>query len=207
LATWLASIRPAQVAAPVGLCIAALVILGVLQRTLYPTWLLANLDSEASVATPFSAALLGAAAVAWGLIGLVQRPVSRLVIGWAALLGLLAVDEGNAFHEALERSTGIDWQLLYLPILGLGALIWQRVVRSYLPSRTAVLLITAGAAWAATLGLELVQHWGGQAAAASVYDPAMIIEEGLEMVGSTLIIMAGLTGLRAIAGEPRRSMP
>ena len=197
LAGRVATIRPNQLAIPVGIGILVFVVFGILQRTLYPEWLLANLDSEASAATPFSASLLWAGALAWVLVALVERPVPRPVLGWAGLLGLLALDEGIAFHEALERGTGIDWQVLYLPILGLGALTWQRVVGRYRASPAATLLIAGGAIWAVTLILELVQHWGGQAAQPAIYDPAMITEEALEMIGSTLVMLAGLTKLRA----------
>jgi len=207
IVTRAASIRPGQIAIPVGVGIAVLVVLGTLQRTIYPNWHLANLDSEASVATTFSALLLGAAALSWLLLVLVQRPVSRAVVSWAALLGLLALDEGNAFHEALERGTGIDWQILYLPILVLGGLIWQRVVRSYFPSQTATLLIAGAVVWAVTLVIELVQNWGGQAARAAIYDPAMITEEALEMIGSALILLAGMAGLRTWQQTERYPAP
>ena len=60
---------------------------------------------------------------------------------------------------------------------------------------TLALCFACGAAWAAALTLELLQNWGGEPVAASFYDPAMILEEGLEMVGSTALIMAGLVVL------------
>ena len=107
-----------------------------------------------------------------------------------------------AFHERVERWSEIDWQLLYLPILGLAAAAWWGVVRRHRESAAAVRgLIAAAAAWFIALLLELVQNWGGEPVAASVYNPAMILEEGLEMVGSTALIIAGLVVLA------RRSAP
>ncbi|MCP3975661.1 MAG: hypothetical protein GY720_14340 [bacterium] len=198
VANLVASIRPSTATLVAGCGILVFVILGTLQRTLYPDWRAANLDSEASVATVFAAVLLWAAAISWILVALIDRPRRWYMAGWSALLVLMALDEANAFHEALERRMEVDWQILYLPILLLGGVMWWRVVMRWVPSRIASLLLAGAGTWAVTLILELVQNWGGPPVRASIYDPTMIAEEGLEMIGSTLIFTAGLFALRAL---------
>ena len=177
--------------------IAVLVAFGIAQRTAYPEWRAANLDHEASVATVFSASLLWAAAVAWLLVAATARSGSRSLWVWAVLLVWLALDEGNAFHEKLERWSGIDWQLLYLPIGVVGASAWWGLVRRFWTAQLVpVLLWTGAGAWAVALLLELIQNWGGPPVAAEIYNPTMIVEEALEMVGSSLFLFAGLRILR-----------
>jgi hypothetical protein len=184
------------IAVIVGAAIGALVTFGVLQRTLYPHWGAANLDAEAGVGTWVSTVLLWAAALVWFLVASsVARHHPASTVWWLVLVWL-ALDERNALHERIERWSGLDWQVLYLPILGIAAAAWWAVVRRHRGVTGAVAgLVTAGAAWAAALTLELLQNWGGEPVAASFYDPAMILEEGLEMVGSTALIMAGLVVL------------
>ena len=193
-----ASANPAVIAAIAGTGIVVFVVLGILQRTAYPWWALANLDSEASAGTFFAATLFGTAAFSWVLVAYSDRPRTWQGAGWAALLVVLALDEANAFHESLERSTSIDWQLLYLPVMAIGGLLWWHVVKRHMPSPTSTLLIAVAVVWALALVLELVQNWGGEPVRASIYDPAMVTEEGLEMVGSTLVLLAGVAALRRI---------
>jgi len=185
--------RPVPIAVVSGLAIVVFVALGIAQRTVYPGWQGANLDSEASVATWFSAALLWSAASCWLLVAATARPRLPALWIWPGLLAWLALDEGNALHERLERWSGIDWQLLYLPVLGIAAATWWRLVRRYRTQRSTVGLLVAGAAaWATALLLELIQNWGGSPVTAAIYDPAMITEEALEMIGSTMVLIAAI---------------
>jgi len=180
-----------------GVAIAVLVVLGILQRAGYPLLEGTNLDAEVSMATWFSAALLWTAAGCWLLVAVTARPRTAAVWIWWPVLAWLALDEGLALHERLERWSGIDWQVLYLPVIGLAAAAWWGVVRRQWTQRpTVVLLVTAAVAWATALLLEVIQNWGGSPVAAVVYDPAMVTEEALEMVGSTVLLMAAILALR-----------
>jgi len=180
-----------------GLAITVLVVLGILQRAGHPLLAGTNLDSEVSMATWFSAALLWTAAGCWLLVAATTRPRTAAVWIWWPVLAWLALDEGNALHERLERWSGIDWQVLYLPVIGLAAAAWWGMVRRHWTQRpTVVLLVAAAVAWAAALLLEVVQHWGGSPVAAVVYDSAMVTEEALEMIGSTVLLMAAILVLR-----------
>jgi hypothetical protein len=193
----LASRVPSAVVALVsGITIGVFVVMGILQRTAFPEWSAANLDSEVSVATWFSAALLGTAAFWWFLVGVAARPGSLAVWIWWPVLAWLALDERNAIHERLERLLGIDWQLLYIPVMGLAAVAWWGVVRRHRSQARVVALVVLGAAvWIVVLLLELVQNWGGSPVQAAIYVPTMITEEALEMVGSTLFLIAAILAL------------
>ncbi len=185
------------VAAVSGVAIGVFVVMGILQRTAFPEWGAANLDSEMSIATWFSATLLWAAAFWWLLVAATLRPQSPAVWAWWPVLAWLALDEGSAIHERLERWSGIDWQLLYVPVMGIAAFAWWGVVRRYRSqTRIAVLLMTGVTVWVVVLILELVQNWGGSPVQAAIYVPTMIIEEALEMIGSTVLLIAAILALR-----------
>jgi CDP-diglyceride synthetase len=203
----LASRLPGAVVAVVsGIAISVFVLMGILQRTAFPEWSAANLDSEVSVATWYSAALLGAAAFWWFLVGVADRPRSLAVWMWWPVLAWLALDERTAIHERLERLSGIDWQLLYLPVMGLAAVAWWGVVRRYRSQTRVVALFVVGAAvWIAVMLLELVQNWGGSPVQAAIYVPTMITEEALEMVGSTVFLIAAILALdRSVQALPEK---
>jgi hypothetical protein len=187
------AVRPRTFAIGAAALIATLATFGILQRTLFPTWSLANLDSETSAATFFSATLLWAAAAGWVLVAIVTSDRRKATWTWAVILIFLAIDEGNAIHEKLERWSGIDWQVLYIPLLfAAGLTAWNLVRGRHLDTATRAFVATA-AAWAITLLLELIQNWGGEPIADAVYDPTMVAEETLEMVGATLMAIAALT--------------
>ncbi len=192
------------VAVVCGVAIGVFVVMGILQRVAFPEWGAANLDSEMSVATWFSATLLWAAAFWWLLVAVTVRPRSLAIWTWWLVLAWLALDEGSAIHERLERWSGIDWQLLYLPVMGIAAFAWWGVVRRYRSqARIAAVLMAGAAAWIVVLILEFVQNWGGSPAQAAIYVPTMITEEALEMIGSTVLLIAGILALhRSIRATP-----
>ena len=189
----LARVPVIPVAVVLGLIISVFVAFGIAQRTAYPEWRLANLDTEVSIATWFSAALLWVAAAGWLLVAVTSRSGSVAVWVWWPLLAWLALDEGNAFHERLERWTGVDWQLLYVPIMAVGVLAWWALLRRYRTRPPLGSWLVAGAAaWGLALLFELIQNWGGSPVRAAIYDPTMIAEEALEMIGSTAWLIAAL---------------
>ena len=194
----LASRVPAVLVAVVsGVAIGVFVVLGILQRVTFPDWSAANLDSEVSAATWFSATLLWVATFWWLLVAVTARPRSLAVWVWWPVLAWLALDEGSAVHERLERWSGIDWQLLYVPLMGIAAVALWGVFRRY-RSQTpiAALLVTGAALWIVVLILELIQNWGGSPIQAAIYVPTMITEETLEMIGSTVMLVAAILILR-----------
>jgi hypothetical protein len=118
---------------------------------------------------------------------------------WAAALGWLAADEGNAIHERLERWLGIDWQVLYLPVIVLVAAAWWRVtMRQGRDPAVRMPMVLGAVLWGIALVLEPVQNWGGSPASAAVYDSTMLIEEVAEMLASTAFLIAAV---RVLAGR------
>jgi len=208
LATLTARIPVPVVAIAASLAIAALVVLGVRQRTRYPLWQAANLDSEESIGMWFSAGLLWAGAACWLLVAVSDRLRGPSIWIWWPAMAWLALDEGNGLHERLERWSGIDWQLLYLPVIGVIGAAWWGVLRRQTGGRRVTSLLAAGAAaWAIALVLELIQNWGGVPVRASIYDPAMITEEALELIGSVMFLLAGLLVLQRSPEEPPVPQP
>jgi hypothetical protein len=183
------------------------------RRSLGPN--LIDLDGEGNVPAVWSGLLLVAAAVS----ALATARADRRGARWpwwplAVLFLFMAGDEVLGLHEWLEIQTDVDWQLLYLPVMavgaaaGLGALLRLRD-----HPRLAAGFLAAGGAWALAQVLEALQWDGGRRVGA--YGELMAGEEILEMAGSlgfTLVLLAAAARLRsgalvrrASAGEPRSS--
>lgn len=142
-----------------------------------------GLDAERNLPAFFSAALLVAAAL---LMLLHARNVQRLApAALAALLAFLAVDELRTVHETLERRTGVDWQLLYAPLL-LGGAVVGTLTLGGLHLGPRLLLVLAGVTWTVAQALEGLQ-WDGDTL---VHAWRILPEELLEMAGSALIVVA-----------------
>jgi hypothetical protein len=141
----------------------------------------------------FSTVLLLAGAV----VGAVVRGRPALVFG--GFLAFMAVDEALQVHERLETATGIDWPVLYLPVMaaaGLAALALlrrHRGVRWFVPT-----LLAGGACWAGAVVLEKIQWDPSRPGNQSPhYDAYMITEELLEATGSYLFAVALALVVRA----------
>lgn len=192
----------------------ALVTAGGAWRTLSQGPSVLDLDGEANVPALASGLLLGFAALAAGLAAR-RRPDARLaLLCLAGLLAFMALDEVALVHERLERKTGVDWQLLYLPVVLAGAVGYLRVVllaHRIRAGRDALLL--GAAAWVLAQALERLEWGGGAQTAAEVqarqampgYQVMMVFEEVAEMAGS-LALALGLLGLLA-AALPRGQHP
>lgn len=149
-----------------------------------------DLDGDWTLPAAFSALLLACAGLCACAVG--RRRVFDLR-GSAYLLGALFVlmgfDEAFQFHERLESATGVDWQLLYLPLILACGTAWLIVARALGRLRSAqVLMVLGGLAWLAAQVLEQVQ-WDGNVQVAG-YEAMMVVEETLEMGGSALFLLA-----------------
>jgi len=147
-----------------------------------------GLDGEWTPASFFSGAVLFAAA--WLVYRYARRQTrAALVAGLAlaALLAVMGVDEIVTLHERIENRTGIDWQLLYSPLVvaaGIGALILLRTM----PRAAAACFLLGGACWFGAQVLELVQ-WRDDV----LIHPFLVLPEELgEMAGSSLIVISML---------------
>lgn len=191
-----------------ALAITALATLGLANRA-SPEWGLSafDLDRELRVAAAFSGAVLvSGAAVFAVLAGRAVGGLRRASGAMAALLAVMAGDEVVELHERLEAATGVDWQLLYLPVAMVGALAWLRLLRAW-RGRTlpGVLLIAGAACWGVSQVLEAVQ-WNGDVQVEG-YVGLMLAEEMLEITGSAFLLLAGLAVLVAEAVRHDEAAP
>ena len=151
-------------------------------------WRWFDLDRELNFTTFFSAGLL--LINAWLVLLLIRgNRIGRVALGLVAIFTLMGFDEVLKFHETLEKVTGIDWQILYSPIILVAGLAWAYIWLN--SSGLTRILWTGGAfAWGSSQVLEAAQWgWFGSEKAES-YNLSMITEELLEMIGSGLFLLA-----------------
>jgi len=198
----IARLRPALLAAPVLAVIAVCTVVGSesLAPRLFHPWL--DLNGERNFTAGLSAALLAAAGVLawlWGRSDGRQRPVAATALG--GLFLFMAADEFGELHERAERLSGIDWQVLYLPVMVAGALVWLLALRRLWPLLAPRVLWLAGAAgWLVAQVLELNQYDAADVRTAS-WAQLVTGEESLEMLGSLAFGLALLVAIRRSA-EP-----
>ena len=170
-----------------------------------------DLDGE----NTFVTLLTGGALLAAGLGALVAgyAVVGRARLVFHTLAGFftfMALDEVLSFHEGIERTTGIDWQVLYLPIFligavaGLGALLVLRGLRV-----AQLTFLAGGAAWFVAQTLEEIQ-WGANDEPIAHYNLLMVPEELLEYLGSALWFVAFVLVIRHVfapGAQPRAAVP
>ncbi len=200
-----------RVAAVLGAVIATLTALGIGAMTVDfgPLWIF-DLDREWVVPAVFSAGVLGWAAF---LAARLARagPASRLRPVWwwalAVLFAFMCLDELTSIHERLEAATGVDWQLLYAPLVAVAGFGWLRALFSFRSRSGSVLWALGAAAWFVAQVFEYLQYDGDRLIHAWMIVP----EESLEMTGSSLWVLALLTALHSLPdrrrdqGERRRA--
>jgi hypothetical protein len=189
--------QPARyVAFALALPTAGLIALGALQR-LNAAPAVFDFDGEGKPLAGWSAAVLGlAAALAFAVARLSERPAPWRVLG--ALYAAMAVDEAAALHEHINDDLHVDWQYALAPVAlagGVAFLIALRRVWSL--ERERVLLLAGAAVWFVS---QVDEHFqsspeGGRV---SGYGALSGIEETLEVTGSILFVLGLLGVLRAI---------
>jgi hypothetical protein len=122
------------------------------------------------------------------------------------LFGFMAADELVQLHEHAESASAIDWQTLYLPIFAAAAAAVALVLRSWSGQPMARALLVAGSVmWALAQLAEHLEHRGDGATVAG-YPYYVLVEEVLEIAGSTLFVAAflnsGRLALRPAALRP-----
>lgn len=125
---------------------------------------------------------------------------------WGALgvfLLFMAADDLLTIHEHLQTASGVDWQILYVPVIIGGGVLWLRALidmRAIFP-RGALLMVLGAAAWAlAQLG-EALEYDDGEMV--DHYAVLATVEELLEMTGSLLFAVAVAGALRSLAASRR----
>ena len=152
-----------------------------------------NLNDEWTIPAAFSGALLVGSGVLAGLVAASRAGGGGLAFAvLAAFLLVMATDEVAYVHERMEGKTGVDWQLLYLPVALAGGLAWLAALRRLRGNYPASAMLVGGAvAWLVSQALEAAQ-WDG---ATLLYRWMVYPEETLEMAGSALFGLAFLSAL------------
>jgi len=180
----------------VGALIAVLAVMGILRYGNKEQLGAFNLDGERNVPAVFSAALW---TVVSGLAVLVGRADRwRAWDAFAVVTLVVAADEFGEIHERLENKTGIDWQLLYLPVGILAAILFVAIGRRLwrLGVGFTLFAFAAGAGVVSQL-LEQIQY-GQNDEPVRGYRVMVVSEEVLEMTAALLIGLAFLAALRRI---------
>jgi hypothetical protein len=154
------------------------------------------LDGEYNVAAAVSTGLWLVAALSMYAAGrVIEAGHGRFVwTGLAVALVYFGVDEGLKLHERVEGETGIDWQLLFAPLLIATALAGLYVIVRAGPGTPQLLLLAAGGAAVTAQLLEAAQWNGGEPV--GPYRALMVPEEILELTATALIAVAALTLLQ-----------
>jgi hypothetical protein len=118
----------------------------------------------------------------------------------AGLFAFMGVDELLTIHEHLDAWTGIAWQVLYLPVVLVGAAAWwilfQRLRTSDIRLATGWAL--AAGFWAFSQFLEVLFVKAGVGPNALKLDVLMPpVEEVSELTGSSLFLLVSLALLEA----------
>ena len=197
------------VTALLAIVLSALAVLGVLASLLDRTAMgIFHLDQEGGVAAFTSAGLLFGASLA--MLGALRCDGS---LGWRtgglpALLAIMGLDEWNSWHERLEAALGLDWQLVYVPVVLIGGAAWLRVLLRWgTRSTSGMLLILGAAAWLMSQVLEAAQWSFGTDVPRSsghAYAYSMVPEELLEAGGSACFLLAAVIVRAAHADLQRR---
>lgn len=165
-----------------------------------------DLDGERTFITVLTGWALLAAALGALVAGYVVVGRTRLCFHTlAGFFAFMALDEVLSFHESIERSTGIDWQRLYLPIFLIGAVAGIGALLALRGLRVAQLTFLAGgAAWFVAQVFEEIQ-WGAGDEPIARYNLLMVPEELLEYLGSALWFVAFVLVIRHVLAQGARA--
>jgi hypothetical protein len=146
-----------------------------------------NLEEAINFPALFSGMLLYAVS---GSALLAARSEPMPWVPLAVFFAFMGTDELFKIHETIEHGTGVDWQIIYLPVVLVAGAFWlaalDRISRF---SSERMLWLGGAAAWIIAQLLEVVSNAGGDnwTVLAGEFSGA---EEVLEMLGSSLFLLA-----------------
>ena len=202
-------VRARNLAVANGVVIALLGVLGILYIVLESPFGLFDLDGERNVPSVYAATLWFSVAVVALLLGRVDTEpgLRRMWIGLSALYVFLSADEFGQIHERLERITGIDWQILYLPIGVLASVLWLFVARRLSQIGTGFALLVGGSICIViSQVVENIEYGSGDQRVAH-FNALVVLEELLELIGVLVVGLALLTALQALCRRARVGSP
>jgi hypothetical protein len=158
-----------------------------------------DLDLEKTVPAAFSAVLLLAVAACAALAGAHSRGRSRLAFWILAGFALfMAFDEALAIHERIGHSS---WLRIYAPVIAAVGLSWLAVLGELRRHGSGVRLwIAAAGVWLVSQGIEAIQlTMKDQQEGGVAYGMLAVLEEGLEMSGSAMLMLALICALASLS--------
>ena len=184
-----------------GAFVLVLVVTAAGSPLLWEPWPRLHLDREGGVPAFVSASLLVLAGVL-SVLACFGRPPrvapAAVGAGLAVLFGFMAVDEWAHLHERLQGAGGLDWPIVYLPVMLVAGAMWLFMLRQ-LPRGPAAVSWCAGAgAWATATFLEQFLYGPNDEQIALT----MTIEEMFELAGSAAFAVALLTAIRSVVRVP-----
>jgi hypothetical protein len=167
-----------------------------------------ELDQGFTLPAPFSGALL--LGVAAFCLLLAAGPDTGVAPRWAwgafSLLFVEAgIDEAASIHESLGDAAGIDWMVLYTPLIAVAGVLWFIVLRGLRDRPERVLWLGAAGAWVFSQMLEAYAYGGTEDDAGRPgTGPLSAVEELMEMAGSLLLLWTVLSLYRWSRERERR---
>lgn len=203
---WLGYVPRLAVLAVVGQTVVQALNLTVLDRGIA----LIEVDSDDSLWAFLSSALMAIAAAAIAVIGLLEpRRRARLLL-LAAILGFLAADDILAIHERITveelgpipHPSRVVWILAFAPMLAVALILLRGWSADLVAGARRWLWVGLGALGLA-LGMEFlspVLFAAGIEKGTLLYDLEVLIEEGLELVGTALLAGVAIDALLRLPG-------
>jgi hypothetical protein len=154
-----------------------------------------DFNQEGSLPTWWSALVMTGAGLAAITAG-ARRPGGRAMSFAWFMVGAgfvwLGLEESLLHaHEDAQIASGIDWPVIYLPALGVGAWAVLRVTRDLDPPFGRLMLLALG-----VLAAAVVAELLSSPSIAINFNLRNLVEENLELAGATLVLIATLAGSR-----------
>jgi hypothetical protein len=148
----------------------------------------------------FSWAVLFGAGIASGARshGAVTPAERAAWIGVAVLFTFMAFDELLTIHERLEDTLGVDWQLLYIPLIAAGGLAWLSLL-TRMPrwSLEQIMWLAGAALWFVSEILEKLEYDANDNTV-SGFTAMNDAEKVLQFTGSCLFLLVALLAIERL---------
>jgi hypothetical protein len=128
-------------------------------------------------------------------------------IGIGLFLAFMGFDELLMIHERVEYRLGVDWQVLYVPVVAVGGIAYLMLLKR-MPrwSLAQVMWLTAASFWFISQIFEKLEYRAGD-----VEVPHFRVLDGIEKVfqftGSALFLLVALLALERALNRPSPDAP
>jgi hypothetical protein len=166
-------------------------------------------NGERNIPAAFSALLLLVAAGAAALWSFGPAPrtagrtAGRLLAG---VFGFMAVDEIGQLHEKLERIIGVDWQVLYLPVVAVAGVAAVLAAIACRDIRLRLYFLGGAMAWGLASLMEMAEY-DAHDRRVQGFTVMVFTEENLEMLGSLFFAVAMMLAFEVARAAIGASVP